>query len=104
MLRRINRVNQLLQEELAKLIQEDFKENLVTVTVVEAAKDLKTARVWITTFSNQKKVLGDLEKKAPSYQHILGKKLFIKNTPKLLFHFDRGNEKVARVEKILNKL
>src|SRR3989337_3644762 len=101
MSRRINKVNQVIQKELAKLIQEEFSNDLITITFVETALDLKSAKVWFTAFKNEKEATKKLSKKAYELQRLLGSKLFIKNIPKLSFHLDKSNERVAKIEKIL---
>jgi ribosome-binding factor A len=101
---RINKVNQLLQEELAKLIQEGGFEELITVTAVETTPDLKNARVWLSIFSqNQEEVLKKVIERTSYFQSYLGKKLFIKNIPRLSFCIDKSGQRVARIEEILSK-
>jgi ribosome-binding factor A len=101
---RINKINQLLQEELAKLIQEEGFEELITVTAVETASDLKNARVWLSIFSqNQEEVLKKVIEKAPHFQSYLGKKLFIKNIPRFSFCIDKSGQRLAKIEELLSK-
>jgi len=104
MSRRLDKVNQLLLEQLAKLIQEEFSGQLVTVTNVETAADLKSAKVWISVYNqDEEEILSQLAKKAPYFQGYLGKKLFIKNIPKLSFFIDKSLERVAKIEELLEK-
>lgn len=105
MTNRINKINQLLLEELAKLIQEEQFEELITVTAVETASDLKNAKVWLSIFGHQseEKVLKKVVEKASYFQSYLGKKLFIKNIPRLSFCIDKSGQRVAKIEELLSK-
>ena len=54
--RRVDRVNALLQRELATLISEELTDPRIsfpTVTSVETTPDLKTARVFVSVLGNE---------------------------------------------------
>jgi len=103
MTKRIERINQLLLEELARLIQEEFVGQFVTVTAVETTPDLKNSTVWISTYQqDEKKILEHLAEKIPFFQSYLGRKLFLKNIPRLSFELDRSFQRAAKIDKILN--
>ena len=79
---------------------------MVTVTEVDVAPDLKNAVVYISCLKKeyQQEVMSMLSKKTKDFQHILGRKLEIKYTPKLVFRIDKGLGEINRVEEILNNL
>jgi len=101
---RIDKINQLLQEQLARIIQEDFEGKFITVTAVETTLDLKEARVWISIFNEKEDILSQVNSKASKYQTFLGKKLFIKNIPHLDFRLDKSSKRVAKIDHILSKI
>lgn len=104
MSKRIEKINQLLQRELANLIQEDFSGQLVTVTAVETSADLKQCKVWVCSYlQTEENILKELTQKASGYQSYLGKKLFIKQMPKLLFVWDKSIQQAAKIDKILKE-
>lgn len=104
MSRRIDKFNQLLLQELAYLIQKEFTGKMITVTDVETALDLKTSKVWVSVYQgNNQEILRQLQDKAPYFQSYLGKKLFIKNIPKLSFLIDKSPERVAKIEELLRQ-
>ena len=54
--KRLDRVNQLIREEISTLLQRELKDprlGFVTVTEVETSKDLRTAKIFVS-------VLGDV--------------------------------------------
>ncbi|MCX6806918.1 MAG: ribosome-binding factor A [Candidatus Berkelbacteria bacterium] len=104
MTNRINKVNQLLLEELACLIQDDFQGKMVTVSAVDTSLDLKSCKVWFSScLVDVKQIQKELQKRAYSYQSYLGKKLFIKTIPKITFLIDKSPERVAKIEALLKK-
>lgn len=108
MTRRVQKVAELLKQQLAVMVKEGLPEDLgiVTVTDVVVTPDLKNATVFISCLdkSCQDEIFKKLELKAKVFQHILGRKLQMKFTPRLLFKIDTGLEKINRVEEILGSL
>jgi ribosome-binding factor A len=101
---RLKSLNQLIQKELAQLIEQEFAPHFVTVTEVETTPDLLNAKVWIAVFQDSpEEILKQLENRRSEFQSILGKKLFIKNIPCLHFLLDHSAAKVARIEKLLKE-
>lgn len=104
------RVNQLLKEEISKLLRDEVKDTrigMVTVTDVEASPDLKTAKVYV-------QMVGDEERKAEALEGLgsaagfirskLGRELRIRRVPELDFILDRTMERAARIEELLREI
>ena len=108
MMRRVQKVAELLRQQLAEMIEEVIPEELglVTVTGVMVSADLKNATVYISCLekSSEKEVLAKLKGETPEFHHTLGRTLEIRYTPKLSFKVDRGLEQINRVEEILGKV
>ena len=54
--RRLDRMNQLIREEISYLLQRELKDprlGFVTVTEVEVARDLRTARVYVSVLGSE---------------------------------------------------
>lgn len=100
---RHQRVESLIREELDRIIlrELEFEEAVVTITGVEAHKDLETALIWVSVLPKEKslKVMKDLEKNLRRLQHLLLLKINIKPMPQLRFQLDEGQEKAAEVER-----
>lgn len=105
---RISRVNSLMQEKIAEILQREIfiKDVFITVQNVDVSKDLKYAKIKISVipFNQSKKVLDVLKKQLPNLQKILNQKITIKFVPKIRFVVDKIEEKVGRVEEILRSL
>jgi ribosome-binding factor A len=108
--KRLDRVNQLIKEEISLLLQRELKDprlGFVTVTGVETTKDLRQAKVFIS-------VLGEEAQWTASMAALHSARGFIRNwlrhhldlrvTPELDFRADRSMEHAARIQELLKKL
>ncbi len=108
--KRLDRVNQLLKEEVSLLLQRELKDprlGFVTVTEVETSKDLRMAKVFVS-------VLGDEAKWASSLAALASARGFIRSwlrghlelrvTPDLDFRPDRSMEHAAHIQSLLKRL
>ena len=102
---RSERVQALIQEELAKIMvrEIEFPDTLLTITSVEVDKKLDHARVNVSVIpsSSGPAALAELEKRTGYLQHLLMKKMNIKPMPRIAFVLDHGPENAAAVEKAL---
>ncbi|MFA5926220.1 MAG: 30S ribosome-binding factor RbfA [Parcubacteria group bacterium] len=109
MFSRIDRINELIKNTLAQVIQEEAEIPLgvfLTVTKVDTSRDLRYARVFVSVFPEKKfgETLRRLEKKVYSIQGILNKKLNMKPLPRIEFISDRTEAQADEIEKILKDL
>jgi len=108
--KRLDRVNQLIKEEVSMLLQRELKDprlGFVTVTEVDTAKDLRQAKVFVS-------VLGGDEQWKASIAALTSARGFIRNwlrqhldlrvTPELVFRPDRSMEHAARIQALLKGL
>lgn len=108
--RRIERVNQLLQEELSRLIQRQVKDprvSSVTVTGVDTTEDLRHARVHVRTLGDEIPVEEAIEglRSAEGYlRGVLGRDLHLRRIPAFDWKADRTLERVARIEALLDEV
>ena len=106
--RRTAKVEELIREELSKMIQMDLPEELgiISVTRVFVAPDLKTAKIYVRAILDikEKEILSALKKKVFSFQKELGTKIKMRYTPRLSFEFDQIGTGVNRVEELLEEI
>lgn len=101
---RMNQVNELLKHEVAELVQRETQGKFVTITEVDTARDLKNATIWASILNPQKEeIIEHLNSIAYEFQSVLGKKLDLRNIPKLYFKLDTSGERAARVDQILDR-
>lgn len=108
MSKRLQRVNELLREEVSKLLlrEIDFGQSLLTVTKVETSVDLKQAKIMISVLPEEKsqRALQILEKNIFHLQQLLNKKLNMRPVPKIYFQIDKSAVNAQRIEELLQKI
>lgn len=110
MSKRLARLNEQLKREISALIRTQVRDprvGLVTVTKVEVAGDLGSARVRVGltgTDAEQKETLTGLEAAAPFLRHSLGQILSIRHIPELRFLQDHSLEHALRIEQLLSEV
>ncbi|MEA2662974.1 MAG: ribosome-binding factor [Chloroflexota bacterium] len=106
--RRADRVNALLQRELATLISEELRDPRIsfpTVTSVETTKDLKTARVFVSVLGGDDAVASTmraLNEARPYIRHEVGERTDLRFVPEIEFVSDRSAARAARISKLLH--
>lgn len=104
------KVNSLLREELAQILERDvdFPDNvMVSVVRVDAAKDLRTARVHVSIFNGDNQS-DEVMKKLFLIRRFLrgriGKVVRFKYTPELTFIEDTSIRDTDRIHSLINKV
>lgn len=104
---RIERVNQLLLEEIAAVIQNVLRDpaiGFVTVLSVDTAPDLKNARVSVSRMGSddeKRDAVAALNRAAPFIRRAIMPKVQLRVTPLLAFELDETAERAARIAKLL---
>lgn len=107
---RPQRVGQLVREELSGIFQKELKDprlDFVTITGVKMSKDLRNAKVFISTLGNSESrdcILETLIHAIPFIRTALGQRLRLRYTPELLFTYDKSMEQGSKIDTILNHL
>jgi len=105
--KRLARLNEQFKRELAELIQTELRDprvGLVSVTAVQIASDLGSARVFVRVLGDEAERAESLEglvAAAPYLRKLLGQILEIRRIPELRFQEDRTLEQARRIEDIL---
>lgn len=106
--KRLSKVNQLIKEEIGKLLQKEIGEEfgLITVQDVETTPDLRKALIWISIFDKDKynQVLKKIDDITPGLQKILNRKLTMKYVPKITFKLDQSLDYADEINRLFKKI
>jgi ribosome-binding factor A len=108
--KRLDRVNQLIREEISMLLQRELKDprlGFVTVTHVDTSPDLRTAKVFVSVLGDEAKWTASLTALASARGFVrnwLRQHLDLRQTPELDFRADRSMEHAARIQELLRQL
>jgi ribosome-binding factor A len=107
---RMHRINELLLEEIAQLLQRGIKDpriGFVSVTRVETTRDLKRARVYVSVYgeeSAQVEALRGLSSAAGYIRRQLFRSLSLKTVPSLSFVLDESIAHGVHIASVLKQL
>lgn len=106
MSKRLARLNEQLKRELSALIRTEVRDprvGIVTITGVDTAADLGSARIFVRAVDDEalSEMLEGLEAAAPFLRTKLGRILHIRKVPELRFQEDRSLEGARRIEEVL---
>jgi ribosome-binding factor A len=109
-LTRQKRVAERIQAEIANLIQREMNDprlELVTVTTVNIDRELEHASIFVSTVGDatrQKEVMRVLDGAKGFIRREVGRRVQLRRTPELVFHWDPSPEKVEHVAQLLDQL
>ena len=105
----MRRVNEVIREVIGDAITgelDDPRIGFVTVTAVDTAPDLRSARVYVSVLgdeSERESTLAALRASHGLLQARIASQMRIKYTPTLTFHYDEGPERGIRVTRLLDE-
>ena len=108
--KRLERVNQLIKEEISAVLQRELKDprlGFVTVTDVQVSKDLRLAKVHVSILGSEEQwrsSLAALESAKGFVHNWLRHHLSLRVTPSLHFRPDRSMAQAAHIQTLLAEL
>lgn len=107
---RNQRVADLLQRELATLLQRDSsirETGLITISFVDVSPDLKNAKVYFTCLQpvmSRQELTDLLNSKVKYLRQLLAKNLTLRVTPELAFMFDHSLSRAERLSELIDSV
>jgi ribosome-binding factor A len=107
--RRIEKINILIKEELARIIDREIELPagiFLTITRVGTSQDLHYSNVFVSVLGDikEKDILDILEKNVYSIQQMLNRKLRMRPVPRIKFLIDEEELRREKIEKSLAEL
>lgn len=103
------RINGEVQRVLAEVIRGEIKDPrispLTSVVAVEVAPDLKTCKVWVSVYADEKAqadTLAGLQSAEGYIKNQLAKQINLRNTPELRFIVDESIAYGVRMSKLID--
>ncbi len=110
MSQRTDRLDSQIRQELADLLYREMKDpriGFATITRVETARDLGTAKVWVSimgTDEEREVTMKALTDAAPWLRRQLGGRLTLRHIPQLVIRHDDSIEAGDRVLRLLREI
>jgi ribosome-binding factor A len=110
MSQRTDRLDSQIRAELAGLLQREMKDpriGFATITRVETARDLGSAKVWVSIMGTEverEKTMKALTDAAPWLRRQLAERLSVRHIPQLMIRHDDSIEAGDRVLRLLREI
>ena len=111
MSRRVDRVNGVLRQEISHLLSRQINDPrlnaVVSITQVETASDLRTARVFLSVMGDQKtreKALEGIQSAATFLRRELRGRLTLRYTPFLTFILDDSLQNADHLLRLMDRI
>jgi len=107
--RRIQRVSELVKQQVSELVQELNLTDcgFVTVTGAKVNPDLHEGRIYVSVIGSaeqKQRALATLERMHGHIQHELARRIILKYTPHLTFSLDETEVRAEHIERLLDEL
>lgn len=107
---RTDRLDSQIQAELMELLQRELADPRVgfaTITRVETARDMGSARVWVSIYGSEeerRRSMAALTAATPWLRRRLAERLHVRHVPQLVLRHDDSIEAGDRVLRILREI
>jgi len=102
---RIDKINELLQSEIAQIINQEIflKDSLITISYVDCSPDLRNAKVGISVLPDHHfgSALSKIRKNKGLLRKSLAKKLKIRQLPKIHWVIDPSQKNASEIEALI---
>jgi len=105
---RVQKVNELLKREFAKILIEEVEipiGTLVSVIQVKTSPSFQHAKIYISDLPKKKteEIFKKLNDQIYKLQQLINKRLYMRPVPKISLVFDEGGVKFSKIGKLLKK-
>lgn len=111
MAHRIERVNNLIRQEISQLLQRQVKDprlgGFVAVTEVSTSPDLRYAKVFVSCMGSEEdkqEMLSGLLAASGFFRNKLAKRLRLRRIPELSFHWDDSIERGTHLLQLIDEV
>lgn len=107
---RLDRLRELMKEELSAIIQHEMKDprvGFVSITDVELSSDLRHAKVYVSVFGDEQAKAQTMEALEGALGFIrteLGRRIKVHHIPEITFRLDDSIERGTRVIQLLRQV
>jgi len=108
---RIERVNNLIRQEISELLQRQVKDprldGFVAVTEVSTSPDLRYAKVFVSCMGSEEEkqeMMSGLLAASGFFRNKLAKRLRLRRIPELSFHWDDSIERGAHLLQLIDEV
>ena len=109
--RRQHRLNDQIRDLLADLLAREARDprlhGVISITGVETAPDLSTARIYVSVLGDEaeaEETVANIRRATSFFRRELAQRLNLRRTPELDFKLDRTIAEGARIQQLLREI
>jgi len=111
MTRRVQRLNNLIRQEISELLQRQVKDprlgSFIAVTEVSISPDLRYAKIFVSHIGNEEEkqeTMSTLASASGFFRRELAKRLRVRRIPELIFQWDDTIERGAHLLELIDQI
>lgn len=111
MTRRVQRLNNLIRQEISELLQRQVKDprlgSFIAVTEVSISSDLQNAKIFVSHIGNEEQkqeTMSALTSASGFFRSELSKRLRLRRIPELSFQWDNSIERGAHLLELIDQV
>lgn len=107
---RMERVQELMKQELSKIILQDLKDpriGFVTVTAVDVSSDLRNAKVYVSLMGSEQQIADSwrgLQSSRGFLRREIGHRVRLRYTPELTLELDKSVDYSVHIQELLQQI
>lgn len=106
---RIEQVNELIKQEVGKILLEEIEFDpgtFVTVMSADTSDNLETSSIWVSIFPEGKagSALEVLNKRIGDIQRVLNKRLALRFVPRIQFRLDKSESYASEIGEVFKQI
>ena len=107
---RMERVQELMKQELSKIILQDLKDpriGFVTVTAVDVSSDLRNAKVYVSLMGSEQQIADSwrgLQSSRGFLRREIGHRVRLRYTPELTLELDKSVDYGVHIQELLQQI
>lgn len=104
MVSRIDKINELIREQVSFEIYKFCNDKFVSISSVETSRDLSYCDIMVLIPKDKEEVIKLLKENSSKIQSEISKKISLRKMPKIRFHLDNSMTYADKINKLLEKI
>lgn len=104
MVSRIDKINELIREQVSLEIFRFCSDKFVSISSVDTSRDLSYCDIMILASKDQDKIIKLLKNNSSKTRFVISKKIALRKMPKIRFHLDNSTSYTDKINKLLEKI
>jgi len=101
---RMDKINELIFQQLSKIIQPFVEDKIVSISSVDTSKDLSYCDITVMVLHDDQTTVELLNKKSGLFRTEIARSTILRKVPLLRFHLDQTEAYADKIDNLLKKI